>query len=640
MSAVAGAPAGAPRARRAVSAKSPGGFLGQQQQQGQAAAASAQQQLLSSWEYGDAFGADADAWDLLPPTKPRHPKGPRGANLGGAGGNGGNGGRSPGAAAGGSGWAPEPEDADGGGEAKAAAGGGWGWEPEGAGAAAAARGGGGWGPEAASSGGGGEGEVIELGDAAIPPRHLWEQELAAFQPLTSDPERPWARRLVLRLCYCRNPLEARCGFRAMTRRAMVWHLNRRYSVERGVAASMHELQAAHRRLALLHEGVVGGSGTLQPVEVAKEREELALMRERMKRLQELLSKARRGAAAAGDTHYCRTAARLSSLLARAQAAATALLKARLKGLVAASGANLGAAAARAGGGGGSSDGGGADAPREAQPFSPQREAQPPPPPAPLTDLLADYRRLALEFDCFRDPSLFTRPPPPGHPSSAGGRYFDNGGAPAGAEGRPGASQSGRRQAMLGNASHLFRAQRLPLLRPAPSALAAYLQARQEIIRKGWRQRWRRVQQGAGGQEEGGGGEDGGGGAGEEEEDFDVEAALADLEAALPPVGDLAEASLSGRDLPPQAVLLRRAAALERELFSGRLRGVLAEQRAAAAAAGEPDAAVRGGGWRPAARGRRGGGAEGREEWGGDEGKGEGEGEGEGGSPSDGEFDRF
>lgn len=51
------------------------------------------------------------------------------------------------------------------------------------------------------------------------------------QSLMFDVGRPWARRLILRLCYCRNTEGTRGLFRAMSMRAMQWHLNRSGSLQ-------------------------------------------------------------------------------------------------------------------------------------------------------------------------------------------------------------------------------------------------------------------------------------------------------------------------------------------------------------------------------------------------------------------------
>lgn len=44
-------------------------------------------------------------------------------------------------------------------------------------------------------------------------------------------------------------------------------LCRRYSVEKGAAAAMHDLEAAHKRVLFMYEGVVDNGGTLTKVGV-------------------------------------------------------------------------------------------------------------------------------------------------------------------------------------------------------------------------------------------------------------------------------------------------------------------------------------------------------------------------------------
>lgn len=45
------------------------------------------------------------------------------------------------------------------------------------------------------------------------------------QNIMTDPGRPWARPLLLRLCYCRNRLETRQNYMRMSPRAMQQHLS-------------------------------------------------------------------------------------------------------------------------------------------------------------------------------------------------------------------------------------------------------------------------------------------------------------------------------------------------------------------------------------------------------------------------------
>ncbi|GBF93119.1 hypothetical protein Rsub_05848 [Raphidocelis subcapitata] len=490
---------------------------------GPGGAALSAEELLNGWDYRSAFGADADAWDVLAPAEPAG--GPRPAG---------------GAAA------------DGGG------------------------GGGGGGAEMADSGGsaGGPGDGgVDLGDDAIPEPYVWRIQLEALSGILFDPRRPWARRFVLRLCYCRNDAAARRGFRRMSPPAAHKLVSRRYALERASAAAVHGLEAARARVALLHEGVYGRGRVLSEEEVAKEREGLALMRERVKATARDLAAARAAATSAGDTHFARASARLESLLARVDAEAGDYLKTRLRAMAAPPGARAG----RAGRGRGRA--GGDDGDRQ----QPQAPPQPPPPPA-LTDLLADYRRVALEFDCYRDATLFTRPPEPGEPTTTGGRFFsDADGAAAAPAAAPdafgraaprpvyGSRAPNRRQLMLGNACHLSRAQRLPLLRPRRSPIAEFLEVRRRLERE---QEQEQEQE----RERAGEGDAG-------------PAAAAALEARLPSVAKLAGVSLSIEDAPPMSVLRRRAAALDGELLRGGLRHILREQRASAELAGESEAAV-------------------------------------------------
>jgi hypothetical protein len=284
------------------------------------------------------------------------------------------------------------------------------------------------------------------------------------------------------------------------------------------------------------------------------------MRERVTKVAAALDALCAAAGSAGDAHYLAAATRLRHVLARVGEAATQYLKVQLRQLLAAGAVDGGSSGGRP---------------------APERLA----PPAPITDLLADYRRVALEFDCYRDATLFTRPPAPGEPSSAGGRFFSGGGGgdpggetttasstsssgPAGPgqrRGFVGGQGPDRAQLMLGNASHLFRSQRLPLLQPRRSPLAAFLAE----------QRRRRERQDSS----------------NNGNDDDRSGGLPEAEVPLPSVSDLAEVSLSGRDMPPLPVLRARAWQVEGELLHGRLRHVLAEQLAASRLAGEPEVAV-------------------------------------------------
>lgn len=181
----------------------------------------------------------------------------------------------------------------------------------------------------------------------------------------------------------------------------------------------------------------------------------------------------------------------------------------------------------------------------------------------------------------------------------------------------------RRQLMFGNASQLFRAQRLPLLRPRRSLLPAFVEqyqrgltAQQQVILDqpsiSDQQRVMSDQQARGRQQE----QDSSScdsqhqtiapalqekhqplSQQQQQQQREPPRAVSGSDAGSfpflsnPTVAELAEVSLAGQQMPPMAILLKRAAQLENELLHGRLHYIMEGQQAAADLAGEPEVAI-------------------------------------------------
>jgi hypothetical protein len=335
-------------------------------------------------------------------------------------------------------------------------------------------------------------------DSSIPPPRVWRRELARLAPLLRDPTRPWALPLALRLCYERNDAEARrvhlsgggagAGGRGGAAAGAAgglspaqWAsdvLGRRAQAERALAAAAHAARAAHARVGLLRELVglagrrggggrgrghrrAGGDGDkeeeeeeedddddvgsfgdsndnllprrwLTAQEADKERTTLSEARKAADRAAKAVRAAAAAAAAWGDADFSARRAPRMAALAGGLAAHTAWLqRTALREVLAAGRRN----AAEVGGGGGGlvvaaaapmaaasdEDNGGDESDKGDQRRRASSSNSPPFPR--VAGLAAAYRAVAVAcFDCYSDPELERRPPAPGLPLSAGRRF--------------------------------------------------------------------------------------------------------------------------------------------------------------------------------------------------------------------------
>jgi hypothetical protein len=313
----------------------------------------------------------------------------------------------------------------------------------------------------------------------IPPPHVWRRELAHLAPLLRDPTRAWALPLALRLCYERNADEAAASGNG---RALLlsqqrspgapaqWAsdvLARRAAAERALAAAAHAVRAAHARVGLLRRLVgledeeeeqeaerrrarrtaTSDSDTSNPdpdplqtrrwitaQEADKERTTLLEARKAAERASKAVRAAAGAAASWGDADFTsRRAPRMAALARGLAAHATWLQRTALREVLSAGRRNAEEAAAVVGGrdvaavaaAGEDEDEGDEgdddDNNQRRSSFTPTTATSPRFPR--VAGLVAAYHSVALAcFDCYSDPDLERRLPGPGLPTSAGRRF--------------------------------------------------------------------------------------------------------------------------------------------------------------------------------------------------------------------------